>query len=154
VAHLRATFALDWHGIHGAPHWARVHQNGLLLAERHGADVRVITLFAYLHDHLRRDDGRDAEHGARAAASVGPLGERLSLGLDASQVRLLEQACLGHSHGHMEGDITVRCCWDADRLDLGRVGIRPDPERLCTPAARDPAVLAAAYARSRRGRGA
>ena len=24
-----------------------------------------------------------------------------------------------------EGDLTVRTCWDADRLDLGRVGIRP-----------------------------
>ena len=27
-------------------------------------------------------------------------------------------------------------CWDADRLDLLRVGIVPDPRRLCTPFAR------------------
>ena len=32
------------------------------------------------------------------------------------------------------GDITVQCCWDADRLDLGRV--MPDPRRLCTDAAK------------------
>lgn len=29
-------------------------------------------------------------------------------------------------------EILVITCRDADRLDLGRVGIRPDPERLCT----------------------
>jgi uncharacterized protein len=31
----------------------------------------------------------------------------------------------------------VQACWDADRLDLGRVGIAPAPERLCTAAARE-----------------
>jgi uncharacterized protein len=29
-------------------------------------------------------------------------------------------------------NITVQTCWDADRLDLGRVGIKPDPKRLFT----------------------
>jgi uncharacterized protein len=28
-------------------------------------------------------------------------------------------------------------CWDADRLDLGRVGIQPKPELLCTDTARE-----------------
>jgi uncharacterized protein len=31
----------------------------------------------------------------------------------------------------------MQVCWDADRLDLGRVGIIPKPDRLCTNAARD-----------------
>ncbi len=52
----------------------------------------------------------------------------------------------------MEGDVTVRTCWDADRLDLGQVEIRPDRRYLCTEAARDPEVLAWAYCRSRSGR--
>jgi uncharacterized protein len=42
----------------------------------------------------------------------------------------------------------VQTCWDADRLDLGRVGKRPDPRRLCTPAARDRDVIEWAYRRS------
>jgi uncharacterized protein len=42
----------------------------------------------------------------------------------------------------------VLTCWDADRLDLGRVGIRPLAERLCTDAARQPAMLQWAYRRS------
>ena len=34
--------------------------------------------------------------------------------------------------------MTVRTCWDADRLDLGRAFIKPDPRLMCT----DPARLA------------
>ena len=39
-------------------------------------------------------------------------------------------------------------CWDAGRLDLGRVGIRLDPESLCNVDARGYEVLFAAYERS------
>ena len=43
--------------------------------------------------------------------------------------------------GQTEADITIQTCWDADRLDLGRVWIIPDPDRLCTEPARDPALI-------------
>jgi uncharacterized protein len=46
------------------------------------------------------------------------------------------RACRLHTDGHTEGDPTLQACWDADRLDLGRVGITPKPHRLCTDAAR------------------
>jgi hypothetical protein len=36
VTFLRSHFVLDWHGIHGAKHWARVKLNGLLLAAETG----------------------------------------------------------------------------------------------------------------------
>jgi hypothetical protein len=36
----------------------------------------------------------------------------------------------------LDGDITVQTCWDADRLDLPRVGIQPLPQFLCTEAAK------------------
>jgi uncharacterized protein len=67
-----------------------------------------------------------------------------------ARVHRLDDAAFGRhqSDGQMEGDVTVRTCWDADRLDLGRVGIRPDPHYLCTEAARDAEVLAWAYRRS------
>jgi hypothetical protein len=38
--------------------------------------------------------------------------------------------------GGAAGGGTLQACWDADRLDLGRVGITPQPHRLCTDAAR------------------
>jgi len=53
-----------------------------------------------------------------------------------------------HSDGYTEADITVQVCWDADRLDLGRVGIKPAPHRLCTASAKSVDVLEAAYERS------
>lgn len=149
VETLRARFRLDWHGIHGAAHWARVRQNGLVLAERAGGRVnlRVVELFAFLHDSCRHDDGYDPMHGARAAASIDALVDALPA-LSAEERRLLAHACTHHSDGLLEAEPTVQVCWDADRLDLGRVGYVPDPERLCTPAARDAALIQWAYRRS------
>jgi uncharacterized protein len=145
---LRERFALDWRGIHGASHWARVRRNGLVLAERTGASRRVVSLFAFLHDSCRQDDGRDTQHGERAALSVGALRERRLVELSDEEVELLSFACRHHSDGLVDADVTVQTCWDADRLDLGRVGKRPDPRRLCTPAARDRQLIAWAYRRS------
>ena len=48
----------------------------------------------------------------------------------------LYTACVHHTDGLTEGDLSVQVCWDADRLDLLRVGIRPVGHRLCTDAAR------------------
>ena len=67
LKHIRSQFKLNWRGIHGAPHWSRVLDNGLRLAERTSARSDVITLFAFLHDSRRVDDGTDHGHGQRAA---------------------------------------------------------------------------------------
>ena len=40
---------------------------------------------------------------------------------------LLFVACAGHTDHPTDDDPTVQACWDADRLDLGRVGARIDP---------------------------
>lgn len=144
---IRNQFVLEWTGIHGAPHWARVRENGLRLADLTGANPRVIELFAFLHDSRRLNDGRDPAHGARAAEFVRILAGS-EFDLEPNELELLVGACHGHSDGLTVGDITVLTCWDADRLDLGRVGIAPDPARLCTEAARDPKILDWAYRRS------
>lgn len=149
VEALRARFCLNWKGIHGASHWARVRANGLLLSERIGTQVntRVVELFAFLHDSCRQDDGYDPLHGTRAAESIAGLVEELPK-LSIEERRLLAYACTHHSDGLREAEVTVQVCWDADRLDLGRVGHMPDPERLCTPAARNAKLIEWAYKRS------
>ena len=144
---LRQEFRLQWHGIHGAPHWARVRMNGLALARLNGARQDVVECFALLHDSQRIHDGSDGWHGARAADYVQRI-NREYLSLDKTALEMLVYACEFHSDGLADGDITVQTCWDADRLDLGRVGIRPDPNRLCTTTAMEPAFLALAYSRS------
>jgi uncharacterized protein len=144
---LRRQFALDWHGVHGIRHWERVRENGLRLAALTGANARVVELFAWLHDCRRLDEWEDPGHGERAAGYLRGLRGRV-LEVSDAELELLAHACRHHSDGLMEGDVTVRTCWDADRLDLGRVGIRPDPAYLCTDAAREPGLLAWAYRRS------
>ena len=150
IQFLRRGFFLDWGGVHGAPHWARVRENGLRLSASTGANTKVVEAFAFLHDSQRVNDGHDPDHGPRAAELARRLPKSL-LDLTHSEVEILATACNGHTGGIIDADITVCTCWDADRLDLGRVGIVPDPARLCTDAARDPEILRWAYARSTRG---
>lgn len=52
--------------------------------------------------------------------------------LDDLSIERLCEAIRLHRDGHTEGDPALKACWDADRLDLWRVRIDPDPERLCT----------------------
>jgi len=138
---LRRKFSLDWTGIHGAPHWARVRANGLVVAQRSGASAKVVELFAFVHDSCRVHDGHDHDHGSRGALFVEEI-QTSVLGLSDEETGLLAYACRHHSDGMLDADVTVQTCWDSDRLDLGRVGIRPDPARLCTPAARDRGLIA------------
>jgi uncharacterized protein len=144
---IRAQFAIGYDGIHGAAHWARVRDNGLRLARSTGAKPAVVELFALFHDSRRQNNGRDPEHGPRAAQYARSLAGA-AFELAPAELDLLAAACHGHSDGLMTGDITVLTCWDADRLDLGRVGIRPRPELLCTAAAREAGFIAWAYQRS------
>jgi uncharacterized protein len=128
-------YALPVRGDHGVVHWARVIENGLRIAGDIGADNEVVTLFALFHDSRRVNEYRDDGHGLRGGEFAHSLRGSL-VHLDDRRFELLFEACRLHTDGHLEGDATLQACWDADRLDLGRVGITPHPHRLCTDAAR------------------
>lgn len=70
---IRNSYQLDWHGIHGVAHWARVRDIGLRLSEKTGANTRVVELFAFLHDSCRLNDNHDPQHGNRAASFAKSL---------------------------------------------------------------------------------
>jgi uncharacterized protein len=146
---VRKEFALSLDGIHGASHWARVRVNGLRLAELTGANPEVVELFAFLHDSKRVNDRIDSDHGRRAAKFIQTLRGSL-IRLPDGDFEHLVFACKYHSDGFTQADVTVQTCWDADRLDLGRIGIRPQACYLCTPAAREPAMIEWAFLRSQR----
>jgi uncharacterized protein len=133
-------YVLPWDGVHGIAHWARVLENGLRLAEETGADIEVVQLFAILHDSRRVNEGGDPNHGPRAAAFALDL-RGLLFDLPDHEFRLLHRACAGHTHKRTHPNVTIQTCWDADRLDLGRVGITPHPSRLCTDMAKLPDIL-------------
>lgn len=151
LAAIRAQYRLHWDGIHGIHHWERVRDNGLRLAASTGADAVVVEYFAALHDACRHNDARDPEHGPRAAELVRRLDPSL-LPLTPDQLDALAEACRTHTFGTETEDPTLGTCWDADRLDLLRVGTRPDPQYLVTDAARDPEVIEWAMERSGRPR--
>jgi uncharacterized protein len=123
-------------GYHGVVHWARVLENGLRVAEVTGGDREIVTLFALFHDSRRINEHRDEGHGHRGAQLARALRGSL-LHLDDDRFEVLHKACCLHTDGLIVNDPTLSACWDADRLDLGRVGITPKPQRLCTDAARD-----------------
>jgi uncharacterized protein len=140
-------YPLPLDGIHGPAHWARVLENGRRLAKVTKADLEVVELFSVFHDACRRNDDRDPKHGARGAI----LASRLLAGegrLSPDKLEQLQFACRLHTRGLLEADLTVQTCWDADRLDLLRVGTLPEPELLCTEAARSPSIMAWANSRA------
>jgi uncharacterized protein len=148
VCAAKQRFVLDLHGIHGVPHWQRVRENGLRIAKHSGADRLIVELFAYLHDCCREDDRSDPGHGERAADFTASLRGTL-IHLSEEDFALLHEAIRDHELGLTKGDITVLTCWDADRLDLGRVRRRPNPSYLCTEYARRKDTIEWAYKRSR-----
>jgi uncharacterized protein len=143
-------YALSPEGIHGLPHWARVLENGRNLARKTGARIEVVELFAVFHDARRLNDGWDRGHGLRGA-ELACQWQGAHFRLPSGDFDLLYQACRDHTEGGTAAEVTVQTCWDADRLDLGRVKIDLDPKYLCTEAARDPAVMDWADRRSREG---
>ncbi len=117
--------------LHGPDHWRRVEANGLRLAAETDADVDVVRLFALFHDSRRINEGTDPDHGARGAAWAANLRGTLYQ-LDLPRLEQLMEACTSHTDGRRHADPTIGTCWDADRLDLGRVHILPDAAYMST----------------------
>lgn len=150
IEHIRATYRLHWDGLHGYQHWVRVCENGLYLAEKNGANQTVVALFAFTHDMDRHGDGFDPWHGQRAAKRIQNELQAVYFTLQPEALKDLLLAVSQHTNGHTQANLTVQTCWDSDRLDLGRAGIHPSPQKLCTTAAQDPATIEWAYKRSLR----
>lgn len=133
-------YALPRHGTHGVGHWARVLENGLRLADATGVNPDIMSLFAVFHDARRINEGGDHGHGRRGAELAAELRGTL-FELPDDDFLLLRLACEGHTDGRTDAHLVVQICWDADRLDLPRVGKRVDPARLCTDAARTASMI-------------
>ena len=116
---------------HGVEHWDRVAKFGQMLYQE-GADMDVVMAFAYLHDSERQNNAIDDEHGLRASAFIDTIRYTELRALSNEQIAKLKRACELHTIEHRTGDITIDTCFDADRMDLLRVGIIPDPKRMAT----------------------
>lgn len=102
---IREQFKIDWHGIHGANHWARVLHHGMAIGTERSADLFVVELFAFLHDSQRHND----------ACSLNTVYFELT----AKRMNALCKAIKHHSGGKVHDHATIQTCWDADRMNLG-----------------------------------
>jgi uncharacterized protein len=121
--------------MHGLDHWFRVWKNAqLLTGTDKSADLEVVALFALFHDAMRMNDQDDPDHGIRGFR----LWERFNQMEDVEQFlsrrqgELFFEACAEHNKGYRTTDPTIAVCWDADRLDIHRMGIWPDPRFMST----------------------
>jgi uncharacterized protein len=134
----RATVAARNSKVHGPEHWKRVAAAGLeLCRETPGADPAVVLRLALFHDSQRYTDEQDPGHGRRGAAMARDVLEGDGA-LSGDQVDRVAEACALHAAGRVSAAPTTGVCWDADRLNLWRVGSRPSPVLLSTAAARTP----------------
>ena len=133
-----------WHSpFHGINHWDNVWMNGQEIGWAVDADMEVVEYFSYLHDCQRWSEGSDWLHGPRAAQFAHENRELFDL--SSSQFKDLIGAVAGHTKlqpGCKAGENpTIAACWDADRLDIWRVGYAVDPRYLFTERAKDLADL-------------
>ena len=129
MAAIKTQFRIDWHGVHGPGHWARVRHHALRLAALRQGDLLVAELFAFLHDSQREDEWTDPGHGERAADYAVSV-NGVFFDLAPLQLDRLTHAMRFHSDGGLHSNATIQSCCDADRLDLGRVGKRPHTKFL------------------------
>lgn len=122
--------------LHGVQHWGRVYEIGRAIANKNGGNVDVVKYFGLLHDCCRENEGKDPDHGRRAAKFAEA--HRDLIDLDDDAFKLLLDALAGHVDNQTSDDPTIGCCWDGDRLDLGRVNIKPNYEQLSSNVAKDP----------------
>ena len=116
-------YVLPVRGDHGVVHWARVLENGRRGAEANGANREVVALFASLHDSRRVNEDQDDDHGLRGAEFADRCAAAWSTLTTLGSTCCSRRAA--HADGYTTGDPTLLACWDADRLDLGRVRASP-----------------------------
>jgi len=124
---------------HGERHWRAVAYAGLHLAPLvEDCDASTVLLFALFHDSMRLNEYSDPEHGLRGGELARQL---LRDRVPTQQLDVLFEACRDHTHVQHAAASTTAVCWDADRLNLWRVGKEPDPTFLSTAPARDPELI-------------
>lgn len=126
---------MGYYSIHGPSHWDRVAKNADVLKTSE-VDVLVVKAFAYIHDVERVNENVDPQHGPRAAKLIDEIRTTELAFLTDRQIEQLKEACRLHTSTWRTEDATVNACFDADRLDLGRVGITPNPNRMATVSGR------------------
>src|SRR5689334_2687085 len=124
--------------VHGERHWRAVARAAVEIRRADPApDGTVLFLFAALHDARRELETRDPEHGPRAARLAEQLRADGVFVVDDERMAKLVEACELHDTGVVSDDPTIGACYDADRVNLTRLGFTIDHALLSRPVTRD-----------------
>lgn len=120
--------------IHGIQHYLNVAVAGMQLAAHYNMNPNLFKYFAYLHDSCRKNEGYDPYHGHRAEEYIEDCKDLIDL--CTAERWMLQSACALHTSakpwdGH-KYTLFEKCCFDADRSDIGRVCFVVDPQYLFT----------------------
>ncbi len=119
--------------LHGISHLRRVAILSGRLANAVGEVVEAAVVMGFLHDCARKNDGNDLEHAHDSAVLARELTERFYPHLDVDRIC---DAIEGHAGGEVTTDPLSACLWDADRLELKRIGRTIDLDLLSTKVAK------------------
>ena len=127
--------SLDPMGPHGPVHWFKVYRNcqdidTMIYENRDENRDWFYWCFAMLHDCKRTSEQADPAHGIEAAKMVPNDKSQFNISL-ARAIKLHQMGQTMDETAPL-GDMRIGICWDADRLELVRVGIMPDPKYMST----------------------
>ena len=140
---------------HGRQHWAQVHKLVLALSEQLQLKPwaqACVEVFAWTHELARKNDATEEQHSLESSEYFLRISSRIFPELDTRQRKLIALAIAHHADGTTAwehildkgnpiadledsclADI-LGCCWDADRLDLLRMGVIPESKIMSTSA--------------------
>lgn len=126
-------------GLHGIEHVRKAAENARILAGAECPDFYDdAVLGAYLHDIGRTEDGAGNLHAISGAKIAEKMLKKHWSHLDCERI---VYAIRYHADGLVSDDPLVGAIWDADRLELGRVGIPMSAVKFSTKTAKEMAGI-------------
>lgn len=119
--------------IHGFSHLRRVAWTAGRLAVMSGANVESCIVAGFLHDCARTNDGDGSGHARDSAILADSILKSHFPHLNRAEIC---ECIAEHADGKTTSHLLTGCVWDADRLDLVRLGLNVNPELMSTQYAR------------------
>jgi len=124
---LVASYCETTGGCHGPDHAERVHAIAIRIGLELGAEMRILSAAALLHDIGRREESESRGticHAARGAELAGPI--LADLGFDSEEIAAIRHCIASHRYRaeNPPKSLEAKILFDADKLDsLGAIGI-------------------------------
>ncbi len=124
---LAASYCETAGGCHGPDHTERVHATAIRIGLELGAELRILSAAALLHDIGRREESKSRGricHAALGAKLAEPI--LIDLGFTVEEIAAVQHCIASHRFraDNPPESLEARILFDADKLDsLGAIGI-------------------------------